>query len=441
MAFLSCGSSLVSHWGVRSQLMPMLLYPRAVDCYYCKAYLTSHHGLSVEATYLGSSSTSILGQSISFGLPNFRYSNVFHHRRGSGFLVRAEVDYYSALGVSKKASKSEIKTACYHPDVNPLDSGAEQKFKDISNAYEVLSDPEKRSLYDQYGEAGLRSSGMDMGDFGSAFDLFETLFEGMGGMGGTRGGRGGARKRPVRGEDEAYSLSLSFKEAVFGTCGACKGSGAKPGSKPKPCATCAGQGQVVSSVRTPLGIFQQVIACPACSGAGEAFVPCGTCGGDGLQRKAKRMGLKVPAGVDSGSRLRVQAEGNAGRRGGGRGDLYVFIEVIADPVLRREGTSVLHTCKVSYVDAILGTTVEVPTVDGPAELQVPAGTQPGATLVMSKKGVPFLRRPKARGDQLVLIQVEIPKRLTDEERSLVEGLAKLSKPVSAAAVAATGGRS
>lgn len=367
------------------------------------------------------------------------------HKRASRFVVRADGDYYSILGVSKNASKSEIKSAyrklarSYHPDVNK-EPGAEQKFKEISNAYEVLSDDDKRSIYDRYGEAGLKGAGMGTGDFTNPFDLFESLFEGFGGMGGGMGRQ--ARNRPVQGDDESYSLVLNFKEAVFGvekeieirrleSCTTCEGSGAKPGTKPTTCRTCGGQGQVVSSARTPLGVFQQVSTCSTCDGSGESSTPCGTCNGDGRVRKSKRISLKVPAGVDSGSRLRVRSEGNAGRRGGPPGDLYVFIEVLSDPVLKRDGTNILYTCKVSYIDAILGTTVKVPTVDGTVDLKIPAGTQPGTTLVMAKKGVPFLGKPNARGDQLVRVQVEIPKRLSSEERKLIEELASLGKATTA----------
>ncbi|KAL5992452.1 Chaperone protein dnaJ A7A, chloroplastic [Asimina triloba] len=315
----------------------------------------------------------------------------------------------------------------------PLDPGAEQKFKDISNAYEVLSDDEKRSLYDKFGEAGVKGAGMGMGDFSNPFDIFESF---MGGM--DFGGSRTARNRPVQGEDESYNLVLNFKEAVFGvekeieitrleSCGTCNGSGAKPGTKPTKCSTCGGQGQVVSSARTPLGIFQQVMTCSTCGGTGESSTPCTTCRGDGRVRKTKRISLKVPAGVDSGSRLRVRSEGNAGRKGGEPGDLYVFIDVVPDPVLKRDGTNILFTCKVSYTDAILGTTIKVPTVDGTVDLKIPAGTQPGTTLVMSKKGVPSLDKRYPRGDQLVRVQVEIPKRLSNEEKKLIEELANLNK--------------
>ena len=274
-------------------------------------------------------------------------------------------------------------------------------------------------------------------DFSNPFDLFESLFEGMGGMGGMGGARA-ARNRPMQGDDESYNLVLNFKDAIFGiekeieitrleSCTTCDGSGVKPGTKPSKCTTCGGQGQVVSSVRTPLGVFQQVMTCSACNGTGENSTPCNTCSGDGRVRRTKRISLKVPAGVDSGSRLRVRSEGNAGRRGGEPGDLYVFIEVLSDQVLKRDGTNILHTSKVSYIDAILGTVIKVPTVDGMVDLKVPAGTQPGTTLVMAKKGVPFLGKPNMRGDQLVKVQVEIPKRLSGEEKKLIEELASLNK--------------
>ena len=255
----------------------------------------------------------------------------------------------------------------------------------------------------------------------------------MGGMGGRS-----SRSRVIDGEDEYYNLVLKFNEAVFGvekeieitrleTCGTCNGSGAKPGTTPTKCSTCGGQGQVISSARTPLGVFQQVMTCSSCGGSGEISTPCTTCSGDGRVRRTKRISLKVPAGVDSGSRLRVRSEGNAGRRGGAPGDLFVMIEVIPDPVLKRDDNNILYSCKVSYIDAILGTTIKVPTVDGMVDLKIPPGTQPSTTLVMAKKGVPLLNKSNMRGDQLVRVQVEIPKRLSSEERKLIEELANLSK--------------
>ncbi|XP_043719483.1 chaperone protein dnaJ A6, chloroplastic-like isoform X1 [Telopea speciosissima] len=436
MAIIPCGSTWVAQWGVQPKTM---LRPSVTN----KLMMSSQHVISSKIKYLASKNSSFLLQDSLHAVFRTRLTQNVRHHRGARLIVRADSDYYSVLGVSRNASKPEIKSAyrklarSFHPDVNK-EPGAEQKFKEISNAYEVLSDDEKRSLYDKYGEAGLKGAGMGTGDFSNPFDLFESLFEGMGGMGGMGMGGRGSRSRAVDGNDQIYNLVLNFKEAIFGvekeieitrleSCGTCSGSGAKPGTKSTKCSTCGGQGQVVSSARTPLGVFQQVMTCSACEGTGETFTPCDTCGGDGRVRRTKRISLKVPPGVDSGSRLRVRSEGDAGRRGGAPGDLFVVLEVLPDPVLKREDTNILYTCKVSYIDAILGTTIKVPTVDGMVDLKIPAGTQPSTTLVMAKKGVPLLNKSNMRGDQLVRVQVEIPKRLSNEERKLIEELADLNK--------------
>lgn len=331
-------------------------------------------------------------------------------------------------------------------DVNK-EPGAEDKFKAISNAAEVLCDDQKRGLYDRFGEAGLKGGaggpGGGMGsDFSNPFDLFETFFGGAGGgMGGQR-----ARNRPQQGDDERYDLQIAFADAVFGCekelevvrleeCGTCTGSGVKAGTKPAQCATCGGTGQVVATARTPLGNFQQVVPCSACNGAGQTSSPCAGCGGDGRVRRSKRISLRVPPGVDSGSRLRVRGEGNAGRRGGPPGDLYVFISVRADAELMRDGVDISSAVKVPFTDAILGTSVKVRTVDGTVDLKIPAGTQPGTVLVLAKKGVPRLSAPTSRGDHRVSVAVTIPDRLSPAERALVEQLAAL-----AAASKATAGR-
>ncbi|GER49209.1 chaperone protein DNAj [Striga asiatica] len=417
MAIIPCGSTCVSRWAVQPNF--------ALRPSFTNKLCTSSHSSSSRNKSVASRSFAFFSQEPLNALSSSRSYKNPCQRRGARFIVRADRDYYSVLGVSKNSSKSEIKSAyrklarSYHPDVNK-EAGAEEKFKEISNAYEVLSDDEKRSIYDRYGEAGLKGAGMGMG----------SLFEGMGG--------GPRRSRATEGEDQLYTLVLDFKDAVFGTdkeieisrldsCPTCNGSGAKPGTTPSTCAACSGQGQVISSARTPLGVFQQVSTCSACGGSGETSAPCPACGGHGRLRKSKRISLKVPAGVDSGSRLRVRSEGNAGLRGGPPGDLFVAIEVREDPVLKRDETNVLYTCKVPYTEAILGTTVKVPTVDGMVDLKIPAGTQPGTTLVMAKKGVPFLNKRNMRGDQLVKVQVEIPKRLSGEERKLVEELASISK--------------
>ena len=255
----------------------------------------------------------------------------------------------------------------------------------------------------------------------------------MGGMAGK-----GARNRPIQGDDERYDLLLNFKDAVFGTekdievrrlevCATCDGSGVKPGTSPVTCTTCGGRGQVTMIANTPLGQIRQISTCSACGGTGETSTPCSTCSGDGRVRKTKKISLKVPAGVDTGSKLRVRSEGNAGKRGGPPGDLYVFVSVRPDPELKRDGNNILVTCKVSYIDAILGTSVKVMTVDGAVDLKIPSGTQPGTTLVMAKRGVPYLGKTNIRGDQLVKVDVEIPKRVSAEERRLIEELNDLSK--------------
>ncbi|KAL5075802.1 hypothetical protein RYX36_014786 [Vicia faba] len=435
MAVTPFGNTSAAQWGIRPQLIA-----RSTTM---ARFASASQNASSRVNFMAApSSTFFARDSLRFDIGSYQ---TLHRQRGSRFIVRAETDYYTVLGVSRNSTKSEIKTAYrklarnYHPDVNK-EPGAEDKFKEISNAYEVLSDDEKRSIYDKYGEAGLKGSGMGgMGDFSNPFDLFETLFEGMG-SGSSRGSWNGA----VDGEDEYYSLILNFKEAIFGVekeieirrlenCGTCDGSGAKPGTKSSRCNTCGGQGRVVTQTRTPLGIFQQSMTCSSCNGTGETRTPCGTCSGDGRVRKTKRISLKVPAGVDSGSRLRVRNEGNTGRRGGSPGDLFVVLEVTPDPVLKREDTNILYSCKVSYIDAILGTTLKVPTVDGMVDLKIPTGTQPGSTLVMAKKGVPLLNKKNMRGDQLVRVQVEIPKKLSSDERKLIEELSELSKGKTTAA--------
>lgn len=376
----------------------------------------------------------------------------------SSVVTQASRDFYKILGVARDSDKKTIKSAYrqlarkFHPDVNK-EADAEAKFKDISAAYEVLSDDEKKSLYDRFGEDGLKAGGMGAGGFGGAqygdftnpMDIFESFFGGMGGMGGGggfgggMGGGGGARmrNRPIPGDDQRYDLKLDFLDAVFGCqkevevshleqCTTCTGSGVKSGTTPSTCTTCNGQGQVIQAVRTPLGMFQQVSTCPVCGGAGETSTPCSTCKGDGRVRGSKRISLRVPPGVDDGSRLRVRGEGDSGRKGGPPGDLYVFVTVKPHPDLRRDGTTIHSDVEISYVDAILGTTVQVTTVDGPVDLKVPAGTQPGTTLVMSKRGVPKLGASAARGDHLVHVKVRIPKSVSGEEKKLVEELKELS---------------
>lgn len=354
-------------------------------------------------------------------------------------------DYYEILGVSRNADKEEIKRAYrrlarkYHPDVNK-EPGAEEQLKEINQAYKVLSDPETRVRYDRFGEAGVAGAGagfQDFGDFGAGFaDIFESFFSGF--ASGVGGQTAAARRRgPTRGDDLRYDLRLEFREAVFGgekeiriehleTCTTCDGSGAKPGTRPSTCSTCGGAGQVRRATRTPFGSFTQVSVCPTCNGAGQVIEDkCDDCGGRGQKQKTKKLKITIPGGVDSGTRLRVSNEGDAGRRGGPPGDLYVYLFVNEDAEFKREGIDILSEVKLSYLQAILGCPLEVNTVDGVEEIMIPPGTQPGRELVLEGKGVPKLGNPVARGDHRITVRVEIPTRVGHEERELLEKLAKI----------------
>lgn len=354
-------------------------------------------------------------------------------------------DYYELLGVSSSADPDELKRAYrrmarkYHPDVNK-DPGAEETFKEINRAYEVLSDPQMRARYDRFGEAGVGGAAagggfQDFGDMGGFADIFESFFSNF--PGGGMGAQSARRQGPVRGDDLRLDLKLDFKEAVFGgekeikishleTCGTCKGSGAKEGTRPRTCGTCSGTGQVRRATRTPFGSFTQVSACPTCSGTGEVIEErCQTCNGSGQVQESKKLKINVPAGVDNGTRLRVSGEGDAGLRGGPAGDLYVYLFVREDAEFRRDGINILSDLKISYLQAILGSKLDVNTVDGPVELDIPAGTQPGTVLTLQDRGVPRLGNPVSRGDHLITIQVEIPTRMKPEEKELIAKLAEI----------------
>ena len=349
-------------------------------------------------------------------------------------------DFYQILGVSRDADANTLKSAYrklarqYHPDVNK-DPGAEDKFKEIGKAYEALADPETRARYDQFGEAGIGgAAGMpDMGDMGGFGDLFETFFNGFGGQS-SQGGRS-QRRGPQQGDDLRYDLNIDFKDAIFGqqreiniphleTCEICRGTGAKKGTGPTTCTTCGGSGQVRRATRTPFGNFTQVAECPTCNGVGQMISdPCSSCGGNGVKQVRKKLRINIPAGVDTGTKLRVSGEGNVGLKGGPPGDLYVFIKVKNDPNLKRDGINIYSEISVSYLQAILGDTVDIVTVDGKVNLKIPSGTQPNSTLSLENKGVPRLGNPVARGNHQVLVKVKLPTRITEDERNLLENLA------------------
>ena len=351
-------------------------------------------------------------------------------------------DYYEILGVSRDAGKEDIKRAYrrlarkYHPDVNK-EPGAEEHFKEINRAYEILSEPETRNRYDRFGEAGVSggAAGFDPDNMGGFADIFETIFSGFGGMGGQTTAR--RRTGPTRGEDLRLDFKLKFREAVFGgekeirirhleTCQTCKGSGARPGTGSRTCTTCSGTGQVRRATRTPFGTFAQVSVCPTCDGAGEVIEEkCDVCAGSGRRQETKKLKITIPAGVDNGMKLRVAREGDAGLKGGPPGDLFVYLTVETDAEFQREGNDIKSNISISYIQAILGCTIKVNTVDGQEDLIIPAGTQPNTVLILENKGVPKLGNPVSRGDHRITVKISIPTRVTGEERDLLEKLAKV----------------
>jgi len=347
-------------------------------------------------------------------------------------------DYYEILGIPRGASGDEIKSAFrnlarkYHPDVSK-ESDAEERFKEINEAYAVLSDQEKRAAYDRFGHAGVqRAGGVPDWTTMDFSDIFEELFGfGFGGFG--RSSRRSA-SAPRRGPDLQYRVDLDFTEAVFGVdkeievtrnerCETCQGSGAEPGTSPARCTTCYGQGEVRQSRQTILGSMVQVTSCPTCGGKGEVITtPCHTCGGRGQVRRTRKKVVTIPAGVDTGTQIRLTGEGQPGGNGGPPGNLYLLIQVQPHKYFRRREYDILLDLNINIAQATLGDEVNVPTVDGETVLKIPAGTQPGKIIRMRGKGVPHLRN-NSRGDQLVVINVSIPKSLSDEQRELFQQLA------------------
>ncbi len=350
----------------------------------------------------------------------------------------AQRDYYEVLGIPRNASPEDIKAAFrtlarqFHPDVSQ-EPNAEERFKEVNEAYAVLSDADKRAAYDRFGHAGVQNTG-GVPDFTVDFgDLFEEFFGGFGGFGRTSSRR--ARNAPRRGADLQYNVDLSFEESIFGVekeieitrdevCETCGGKGAEPGTSPVRCTTCNGTGEVRQVRQTLLGSMVQVSTCPVCNGQGETIVtPCHTCGGRGLVRKNRKKVVSIPAGVDNGNQIRLAGEGQPGENGGPNGNLYLIIRVLSHKYFRRRENDILLDLNVNIAQATLGAEVEVPTVDGPTKLKIPSGIQPGKVLRMRGKGVPHLRG-NGRGDQMVVVNVEVPKSLTADQRKLMEQLAE-----------------
>jgi len=346
----------------------------------------------------------------------------------------AKKDYYEVLGVSKGASADEIKKAYrklarqYHPDANRDDPDAADKFKEVKEAYEVLHDEQKRERYDRYGHAGVEQEFAGGAGYGGFEDIFDSFFGGFG------GGRRGASVN--RGADLRYDLSVTFEEAAFGVekelaipkltvCSTCDGSGAKPGTHPDTCPVCHGAGQVKAASDTPFGRFMSVQTCSHCRGTGQVIEEkCPECLGRGRVKKTKKISIKVEPGISDGMRLRVPGEGEAGERGGPPGDLYIFVHVRPHRVFKRQDDDVISEIKIDMVQAALGDSLEVETLDGLVNVNIPAGTQHGTYLRLKGKGMPRFRSV-GRGDHRLLIKVDIPKNLSDEEKELLMKLGEL----------------
>lgn len=346
-------------------------------------------------------------------------------------------DYYDVLGVSRNASADEIKKSYrqlakkYHPDVNKDDENAAEKFKEVAEAYEILSDDQKRATYDRFGHdafdptkggAGFGGFGEGMGGFGDIFDL---LFGNVG---------GGQRRRtgPQRGADREIRLDIDFEDAVFGMekdfeiqrverCTSCNGSGAEPGSHPKTCPQCQGAGQVRSSQSTPFGRFETVKTCPRCQGEGKIVEkPCQSCKGSGKTRKKRTINVRIPAGIDTGSRLRMQGEGEIGSNGGPTGDLYITIVVRPHERFSRDGYTLICNLDIDFTQAALGAEIELPLLGGAThQMVIPAGTQPGDVITVRGKGIPHLHSQRS-GDLKVVVQVKIPTKLNKRQKELLE---------------------
>ncbi len=350
-------------------------------------------------------------------------------------------DYYEVLGISKGASEDEIKRAYkkmarqYHPDLNPGNQEAEEKFKEVNEAYEVLSDAEKKARYDQYGHAGVDpnfgAGGFDGSfDFGDLGDIFGSFFGG-----GFGGGRRTNPNAPQRGESIRMALAISFEEAAFGCeksvtidrtepCDTCHGSGCAPGATPEVCQDCHGTGTVQVRRQTPMGVFATSSPCPKCGGKGKIIhQPCKDCRGSGSVRRRKTIQATVPAGIDNGQTISIRGQGNAGKNGGPAGDLLITITVRAHELFRREGTSVLCEAPITFTQAVLGAELEIPTIDGKVKYTLPEGTQSGTTFRLKGKGIPAING-RGRGDQYVTVYIETPRNLNREQKEALKKFAE-----------------
>lgn len=345
-------------------------------------------------------------------------------------------DYYEVLGVNKGATDAEIKKAYrivakkYHPDTNPGNAEAEEKFKEAAEAYAVLSDPDKRAKYDQYGHAAFdQSAGGGFGgfDFADMGDIFGDIFGDMFG--------GGSRQRqsngPIKGANIKTTVRVTFEEAVFGTqeelelplkdeCDVCKGTGSQPGHQPETCGKCAGKGQVVYTQQSLFGMARTVSACPDCGGSGKIIkYKCSNCAGSGFVKSKKKIQVAVPAGIDNGQSIRIRAKGEPGINGGERGDLLVTVLVDRHPTFQRQEYDIYSTEPISFTQAALGGKVSVNTIDGPYELEIKPGTQTDTKVKLKGKGVPTLRNKNVRGDHYVTLVVQVPDKLTEEQKNIL----------------------
>lgn len=355
-------------------------------------------------------------------------------------------DYYEILGVEKNASKDEIKSAFrkmarqWHPDINKAPE-AEAKFKELGKAYETLMDDDKRATYDRFGEDGLNNAGFNtQGPFANGFGDLEEVFNSFfgGGFGGFGGGRRQDPNAPQRGDDLRLDIELEFEEAAFGinreikidhleTCPTCKGTGAKEGSKPQTCQTCGGRGSIQQTTRTVLGQFTQIVTCPHCHGKGTIISnPCPDCKGDGRKNTEKKLEVKIPAGVDNGSKMRLSQEGDAGKNGGIAGDLYIVIHVKPSSYYERDGVNVFTKLELNPAQAVLGDTVTIKTLDGEKDVTIPAGIQNGEFVKIRNAGIPNISKPSVRGDHIIVVDIKTPTHITSEERVLYQKLYNIS---------------